>query len=397
MGVKSFFQKLGGKSKKSKTANAPTGETNDFGSNALAQSGLGGVEATGSGATTLGLAGLAAPAPGINKVKGKKHVTDKEVLNGGSAHQVTKLTTIETLGTTGKNTGYFKADPKREDSDVGRAGGVGQKKGDSHMAARAVASSRLDQALGTNVLTQDMFARVGGKDGVVSAQAEGDAVSKQTLQEVDKDTYDAYFEMMGAAAVKEENGRYYRIGDPTALDVDLKDPNIQKGLSDLAVMDYLTGQLDRHSGNIFIDKDSGQVTGIDNDMAFGTTDLDEVVAKSVNEGLPTQIDKGTAEAILAMDVKAFMGLLGGEKGDLGFLTEDEKAGAKKRFIMLQAYCSLLQMSGGLVETWDDNSYEAGMDGYDDYLERSESGLATERAPNYLQRLKRGQERAGGTH
>ena len=50
--------------------------------------------------------------------------------------------------------------------------------------------------------------------------------------------------------------------------INLKDKRIQKNLSDLQLMDALTGQLDRHLGNIFIDSKTGKVTGIDNDMAF---------------------------------------------------------------------------------------------------------------------------------
>ena len=38
---------------------------------------------------------------------------------------------------------------------------------------------------------------------------------------------------------------------------------------DLQLIDALTGQVDRHGGNIFVDPKTGKVTGIDNDAAFG--------------------------------------------------------------------------------------------------------------------------------
>ena len=52
------------------------------------------------------------------------------------------------------------------------------------------------------------------------------------------------------------------IGDPKKqafLDINYRDPNIQRGLSDLAVDDYITGQMDRHPGMWLIVVGAGKV------------------------------------------------------------------------------------------------------------------------------------------
>ena len=77
-------------------------------------------------------------------------------------------------------------------------------------------------------------------------------------------------------------------------------------MNDLQWNDALTGQVDRHGGNIFI-SNKGKVTGIDNDAAFGSKNSDspdDLVSKgglaTVNKeshakGLPSMIDHATAQ------------------------------------------------------------------------------------------------------
>ena len=61
----------------------------------------------------------------------------------------------------------------------------------------------------------------------------------------------------------QELGRRPPVGRPTPI------PRIQKGLSDLQLFDAISGQVDRHAGNIYVDPETGTVTGIDDDRAFG--------------------------------------------------------------------------------------------------------------------------------
>lgn len=337
--------------KKSRGGNGGNPRTQDFGSNADRNNAL-----TGADTMVGGILGTVQPKT-IDKVK-DKHVKSKKKLSGGSAHKVTQLQTRKEIGGSGSKTGYFKADPKREKSEVGRRFGIGQKKGDSHMAARSVTSSRLDKALGIGVLSDERFGKINGKKGAVSAQAQGKEATKGKWSEVSKTDYKEAYEPMGPDWSKKEKDKYYKFdGFSFGEGIDLKNAETQKGVSDLAVMDYLTGQVDRHARNMFIDPETGKVTGIDNDMAFGTEDYDEINSKNSLSEMPDLIDAGTAESLLDMDIDEFVDVLKGQKGDYGHLSEKEIDEAKKRFTSLQAKVQILKLTGGLVDEWNDDTYE----------------------------------------
>lgn len=146
--------------------------------------------------------------------------------------------------------------------------------GDRGMLTRQVATYETDKFLGLNSVTEEKFGLDGtGKVIGISVQADGAAVSGKTQ----------------------------------FLDIDYSDPKIQRGLSDLQVSDYITGQIDRHSGNIFVDPVTGKVTGIDNDMGFPEVDLetmaerDRGLAGKLVVSMPDPIHKDTAAKILSAD------------------------------------------------------------------------------------------------
>ena len=106
------------------------------------------------------------------------------------------------------------------------------KKYDENLAPseNAVASSRLARALGlTDLIARNKFAVIAGDPGAVSGKVPGRPLNVVTL--------DAR-------------------RDPVRLvlaDVDFSRPQIQKGLFDLQLFDAITGQIDRHGGNIYVD------------------------------------------------------------------------------------------------------------------------------------------------
>jgi hypothetical protein len=79
----------------------------------------------------------------------------------------------------------------------------------------------------------------------------------------------------------------------------------------LQVSDFITGQTDRHAGNIFIDPTTGKVTGIDNDLAFPEMGLNKLSgeAKENVVGLPRMMHAETRDKILAVDPKEFRKML----------------------------------------------------------------------------------------
>lgn len=147
---------------------------------------------------------------------------------------------------------------------------------DYALQARQVASYEVDKMLGLGVTAVEKFG-VGAGDKIVgiSVQADGAAVSNMLL------------------------------GKEACVQADLSDPVIQRGFSDLEVMDYITGQIDRHPGNMFLDPSTGQVTGIDNDLAFPEISRKDLInsggqfIQKMTEGMPSVVHADTAKKILA--------------------------------------------------------------------------------------------------
>lgn len=271
-----------------------------------------------------------------------------------SANPTKKVEFAENIGNTGTNMGFFKGD-----TGIGAEAGGGfeqgiqvsdpftmESLGPARSAARAVASSRLDKALGMNIISEEHFAEVDGEKGSISGAVDG----KQMISEKDDGGY-------------------------SLNHFDMKKGNTQKGLSDLQLFDFLTNQTDRHGGNIFIN-DSGDVKGIDNDVSFGNInpkgmDMEATQEQRRNEGklgpevgkhnylgLPSQIDKGTAEKVLKMKAKNLGKVLNDPtKGADEQLTAEEIKAAQIRFRHAKAHIKGLKKSGGLVEKWDDSTYE----------------------------------------
>lgn len=149
--------------------------------------------------------------------------------------------------------------------------------GDRGMITRQVATYLADQALGLNTIAQEKYG-VGKDGGIIGVSIQSDG-----------------------AGITSNDG---------LLDVDYSDPRIQRGLSDLEVSDYITGQIDRHNGNIFVDRATGKVTGIDNDLGFPevsreTLLKDPAMNMKMASGMPSVMHEETAEKIKNMDLNAY--------------------------------------------------------------------------------------------
>jgi len=152
---------------------------------------------------------------------------------------------------------------------------------DRGLLARTVASSQVDQLLGTNCVAEETFGMdVDGRVIGVSIQADGAGITGKFRAAEGQPKKDCL------------------------LDVKFDDPDIQRGLADLEAVDYLTGQIDRHCGNIFIDPKTKKVTGIDNDLAFPEYSREAMLSGGkggkVVETMPTHMHEETAKKILAL-------------------------------------------------------------------------------------------------
>ncbi|HSI61648.1 MAG TPA: hypothetical protein VLE43_00980 [Candidatus Saccharimonadia bacterium] len=205
--------------------------------------------------------------------------------------------------------------------------------GDRGMLTRQVASYEADKLLGLNSLSEERFAtdKRGNVMGI-SVQADGAAVT----------------------------------GKGTLLDIDYSDPRVQRGMSDLEVSDYITGQVDRHPGNIYVDPKTGKVTGIDNDMAFPEVGQDVLLQRDKDNrkfvtGMPRRMHEDTAAKILATDPEDLRATLSkpppGGPGAPQALSKEAIDGAVSRLQELQAELQKPNCSIKVVQAFNKNTYD----------------------------------------
>ena len=313
--------------------------------------------------TTLSMPTPTAHAP----IQLKKKFKDKDIdptgknvdnISGGAVNKVDLVTYKQPIGSRSR-TGFFKADIT-DGGEIGySAKDIGIDQADPQLANRAVASSRMaallrnKQGNGPGIaISETVFARHNHKEGTVSELASGKSIKegvavKETdpvaIQNMigrdynnpqDRETYfvggfgklyrpgnsqkklhiTQKQNSQGPDEYENANEFYIENAQDYYHQFDFTNPLIQKGLMDLQLMDAITGQVDRHGGNIFIDPLTGQVTGIDNDAAFGKENSADpnnlrktqfgVMSVSHNKGLPPLVDHDSAQMVLKLDPKA---------------------------------------------------------------------------------------------
>ncbi len=201
---------------------------------------------------------------------------------------------------------------------------------------RALATSRVHQLIATKMAEAGRefkelmgsfdVAKYNGAMGNVSDFAEGKEASKN----------------IGGTATNPD--KVYR------LNIDISDISLQQQLANLQLFDVITGQIDRHIGNIMVDQSAGsdpKVTAIDNDFTFSTsTDITKNVGKTT---MPEKIDRYFAEAILDIATDEFVAQLKG-------LRQVEKDAAVTRLEAVQAQLSEMLNNNELLVAPGDNDY-----------------------------------------
>lgn len=328
----------------------------------------------------------------------------------GSANQVYKAQTTEDMGTSGTNKGYAKKAPKvNQELDAATAmdqigltsydpinaeDGTSKYKitEDPRLIARQVMSSRLDKALGANVLTDEVFSKDKdeGTIGISADVGEGYSPSRKNLsgkvQVIDKDWQK--WASKPENQDKDQTPQYNERTKKEFTEIDYSKSEIQKNLSNLQVMDALTGQQDRHTGNMFINRDTGDVKGIDNDAAFPQMSPDNVgidknhFSKKKMGGYKFNqklIDHDLGMKILKMSKKDFINILKGKESDPENLDETEIKQSLLRFNAIKKKVLKYKVQGKLVKNWGKKSYARSQaTGYDkqnkptNYLTRGET-------------------------
>ncbi len=252
------------------------------------------------------------------------------------------------------------------------------------LLTRAVLSSQLDQALGLDVLA---------KESIVNAKVKG-SNKTQTMG------------LSGLVAGKAlKRGGKRDVGNGKGIqdvdlqrNVDYKNPETQKGMSNLQLLDAITGQQDRHGGNIFVDDTTGKVKGIDNDMAFGKSRkkifdgqwgenaLKGQFSKDKDGALKyhqKQIDEMSGESVLAMTEEQLLNILEQQHVEGEALTDNEKETTLERFRAVKARTKHLKDKGKLVKNWGDDTFEKSMSDKGKYEKQmNEGGGEMEEHHNY---------------
>jgi hypothetical protein len=239
---------------------------------------------------------------------------------------------------------------------------------DPGLGARDVAMSRLDRALGTNVVAKTDFATTESKTKKPDGSLADAPVAFGSASEVARglplaDLAEAKRLAPGGGASNEPPSAP---GPVASLD----DPLLQRKLNALQVVDALSGQVDRHGGNFLIDADQQgkvtSVTGVDNDLAFGSRLRGPQVTRALRgrealrrggkttaepndpkvhnfSGLPELWDEETAAQVLAFKPEQMKEAIG------HLVSEDELAAALERLEQAKAEVRKAEGEGRIVK------------------------------------------------
>jgi hypothetical protein len=313
----------------------------------------------------------AAPAGAVQRFffPWQKHKMEKL---GGSANTVFKVKHRE------GNTGYLK--PNSEF--------------DPRMGARSVLSSDIDQNLGTNALSRETYQNYGpGMEGSESGEVKGSVLSdnefntpitkEEYTQGTTGDTADPSKFKMKKSGPFGLRKKYFRMSGTKLNTHDFTNPVTQKGLSNIQLNDAITGQNDRHGGNIKIDPVTHEAKGYDNDLMDiqGSSTItrmkglhkpadgaalspeQEAVRQAKRKealgavnthfgklvGLPSHIDRASAERMVGQKSSAFIADLQARNSDnMARLKPESISELKNRYSSVRRYAKAGMAAAGLV-------------------------------------------------
>ncbi len=227
-----------------------------------------------------------------------------------------------------------------------------------HYGNRNVASKIAADLLGLDVMPDASFATHGGEVGLVMSMAKGNSPRVKVWEDYDQASAENEPEVNRKNyGLEKRNGVWKRgrevMQKPWQGDLsDNAKANLQEQLNGLEWTDLLTGQVDRHSGNYFVDVqgDTVKVTGIDNDFCFGkqqTGLLKYDTSKGITSvGQPRLIDKKTHDRMVQVDFDRDM-----LPKLTGLLTDDEINASRDRINRTVALARQMQIDGLVVDNW----------------------------------------------
>ena len=252
---------------------------------------------------------------------------------------------------------------------------------------RNVATTRLDEALGFQLITRSEMAIHNNELGTVSELALGVSpkAGKMKSNEIVPDEVIAAFASTGkpGAPLKDDwlddynatrgegrmiyqetvAGRQQYVYEGTAVhDINYEDPRLRRDLVRLHLMDAISGQVDRHHGNYFVLTDHAgkvvDVKAIDNDLSWGNNlKMVEVFdtgwhtrpedAIHLPKYLPPVVDKEAYDAVMALNRQSLAKKMG------GLLNGDEIDAAAERLRLVQNHLKTLDTQGRVLASRDE--------------------------------------------
>ena len=254
-------------------------------------------------------------------------------------------------------TGYASGDP----------GNLGKN------SLRNCLASFWDQKIRFNVLARTEVGMVGGRLGISMSRAKGaEAYAQQVGQKHEEvvtpqSKYSALLlfrdRVEGDSELRKNLCQRYRLTGirvnaqnqlvvmPALVAQHKEDPQLQKELTKLQLMDALIGNRDRHLNNYFVDFDPETeqvtVTGVDNDDAFNSdiTKPSQFSSHNTRVGLPPVVDREMLDAITGIDETEY-------RNSLGRLSNREANAAVSRLRNIKSHLQTLERTGRVIEPGD---------------------------------------------
>lgn len=207
---------------------------------------------------------------------------------------------------------------------------------DLTLANRSVASSVLDRGMNINALVETHLATAKTADGRLE---HGQVMAKASGQTPTRDA--SWFRHKdGNSWHKEDQGGRKSIRHMWN-DIDYSNPKIQRSMMDLQASDFVTNAgNDRHPENYLVDKKTGNVKGIDNDLSMGRHSTKTATQYA---HLPPLVHADTAQKILATNFGELSGKL------KGLVSDEEVEAAGERLERMQAHIGGLQVKDAALK------------------------------------------------
>ncbi|MEN8158670.1 MAG: LamG domain-containing protein [Myxococcota bacterium] len=291
--------------------------------------------------------------------------------------------------------GVFKPEVRRGTKMPVAATETGIDSDDPRSGYRTLATTRLDRLLNLGNLTTPADMAIHDQTlGTVSSVAKGvqprgrkvateKITSKEMVDLIEAqgvDDFNADANMTGGRTITRrqvDGGDEYWYETPEVPDVNYGDPRLRRDLVRLQLMDAIAGQVDRHSGNYFVQQDaSGRCTGvqgIDNDVSWGKrlTQASGALpdAAHLPKHLPPYVDREAYDSIMRLKPSAVAQSMN------GLLTQDEIAAASQRLSEVQTHLRGLQRQGRVLDSLDAWSSDDVTEGLTTPADRTRGGDA----------------------